>query len=403
VAIERDAHLPELAVVPLRPEAGEGGRRVTVDTKRFDIEPVLGEALPEAAAFLERWRVEPNAAWSPSPAERAGSPTMLRRLQWLLLEHPLAAGVGEHGLCVRDGAGAIVGLLLSFPSAFRMGDRRILTMASGSYFVEPRARTLGFYLFKRHLTCPGYAFFFSTTCNATSSAMWTMLGAEAVAHSDTEHVLPLDLEVMLPEFLAGRAAGAWTAGLARVAGRGANAVWRRIVRRSAHLIAEPCRDWEKLAALASRHRPPEWITTDRSPAFLQWRYGPGSPTHAAEIGVLRDRRGHEGWFALGTTVRGHRGQIRGYVLLDAAWPRDTMGFDDVLAAAARFVASRAHAIYVRPRPGVDHRVGGRWIARRRREPSVFAIPGKGRGREALSSLDLVVADGDGGLTYSGSW
>jgi len=175
VAIERDADLPELAVVPVRTEAGEGGGRVTVGTKRFDIEPVLGDSLPAAASFLDRWRVEPNAAWSPPPAARAGSPTMLRRLQWLLLEHPLAAGVSEHGLCIRDGSGVIVGLLLSFPSAFRMGDRRILAMGSGSYFVEPRARTLGFYLFKRHLTCPGYAFFFSTTCNATSGAMWAML------------------------------------------------------------------------------------------------------------------------------------------------------------------------------------------------------------------------------------
>jgi len=376
---------------------------VTVGTKRFDIEPVLGDSLPAAASFLDRWRVEPNAAWSPPPAARAGSPTMLRRLQWLLLEHPLAAGVSEHGLCIRDGSGVIVGLLLSFPSAFRMGDRRILAMGSGSYFVEPRARTLGFYLFKRHLTCPGYAFFFSTTCNATSGAMWAMLGAEAAPHAETEYVLPLDLEVMLPEFLAGRTAGAWAAGLARVAGGGANAVWRRVVRRSAGLIAEPCRDWEKLAALSSRHRPAEWITTDRSPAFLQWRYGPGSPTHAAEIGVVRDRRGQEGWFALGNTVRGHRGQVQGCVLLDAAWPRDTMGFDDVLAAVSRFVASRAHAICFRPRLGVDHHAGGRWIVRRRREPSVFAIAGKGRGREALASLDLVVADGDGGLTYSGSW
>lgn len=387
----------------MRAEAGEGGGRVTVDTRRLDIEPVLDGALPEAAAFLDRWRVEPTAAWTPPPAGRAESPAMLRRLQWLLLEHPLAAGVSEHGLCIRDAAGVIVGLLLSFPSAFRAGDRRIVGMGSGSYFVEPRARTLGFYLFKRHLTCPGSAFFFSTTCNAASGAMWRMLGAEAAPHSDTEYVLPLDAEVMLPEFLAGRTPSAWAVGLARVAGRGANPVWRRVVRRSADLIAEPCRDWEKLAALSSRHRPAEWITTDRSPAYLQWRYGPGSPTHAAEIGVVRDRRGQEGWFALGSTVRGHRGQVRGRVLLDAAWPRDTMGFDEVLAAVARFVASSAHAIYFRPRLGVDPRAGGRWIVRRRREPSVFAITGKGRGREAVSSLDLVVADGDGGLTYSGSW
>jgi len=373
---------------------------VTVATKRFEIEPVRGDALPEAATFLERWQPAPGRAPS-TPPGRADSPRMLRSLQWMLLDNPLAATATDHGLCLRDASGLMVGLLLSFPTAFRAGDRRILALGSGSYFVEPRARTLGFYLFKRHLACPGYAFFFSTTCNADSGALWTTLGARAVPHSDVEYVLPLDLEVMLPAVLAGRTSSAWAAAVARAAGRWAEPLRRRTARTSTGASAEPCRDWEKLAELSRRHRAREWITSERSPAFLEWRYGPGSALPPSEICVFHDGRGHEGWFALGPTIRG---PIHGRVLLDATWPRDTLSFADVLAAVTRGVAGDADAIYFRPRPGVDYDACGRFVFRRRREPPpVFAIPARDDVSLDVSSLDLVLADGDGGLAGGDSW
>ena len=57
---------------------------MTVATKRFEIEPVRGDALPEAATFLERWQPAPGRAPS-TPPGRADSPRMLRSLQWMLL------------------------------------------------------------------------------------------------------------------------------------------------------------------------------------------------------------------------------------------------------------------------------------------------------------------------------
>jgi hypothetical protein len=357
---------------------------VIVDTKRLDIQPLDGRALPDAAAFLDRWR----------PRRNQGS--HLRQLQWLLIDNPLAAAASDHGLCIRDASGAIAGLLVSFPAAFRAGERRLLTLGSGSYFVEPEARTLGFHLFKRHLRCPGFEFFFSTSCNAASGALWGALGARAVPDADAEYVLPLDLGIVLSSFLAGRTSSAVATGAARTLGRCATRVLRAVVPRSAGVISEPCRDWEKLAELARRHRPGDWITADRSAAFLKWRYGPSSPDHASDIRVFRDTRGNEGWFSLGHTVRGDR--IRGRVLLDATWPREHMGFDAVLTAIARFAERDADAIYFRPRPGVDYGDCRPWIMRRRREPpSVFAVAAKGRAPLAVSSLDLVFADGDGGF------
>ena len=368
---------------------------MTVATKRFEIQPLADGDLSEIAVFLDRWHADGDHG---PPGVPAGSSGTERRLQWLLAANPLRSDA-THGFCLRDAAGGMAGLLLSFASAFRAGEQRLLALCSGSYFVEPRARTLGFFLFKRHLTRRGYAFFFSTTCNAESGGLWRLLGAEAVPDCDAEYVLPLDLEVVLASFLEGRTSRAWAAGVASVSGRWANALTRWLARRSGGLPSEPCRDWEKLAELSRRHRPPQWITTDRTAAFLEWRYGPSSPHHAADIRLFSDARGNEGWYVLGDTVRGG---IRGRVLLDATWPRDMLGFEHVLATIARGATAHAHAIYFRPRPGVDYRAAGRRIIRRRREPPpVFAIAARDDVR--MSALDLVLADGDGGLIDGATW
>ena len=358
-----------------------------VDTKRFEIQPLHAEALPDVAAFLGRWPGLPDATQS------------LRRLRWLLLDNPLATATTDHGLCVRDTSGAVVGLLVAFAHAFRAGDGRLLGLCSGNYFVAPQARTLGFYLFKRHLQSSGFDLFFSTSCNAVSGELWAALGAHAVPDSDAKYVLPLNLDVVLSAFLAARASSSLVMGSARVLARCATSIWRSVVPTSSDISVDPCRDWEKLAALADRNRSRRWVTTDRSAAYLEWRYGPGSPNQAADICVFRDTGGNEGWFALGETVRGDRITVRGRALLDATWPRDQMEFGAVLTAIARFAERDTDAIYFRPRRGVDYGELRRFILHRRREPPcAFAAAGKGRSPVAPASLDLVLADGDSGFS-----
>ena len=368
----------------------------TAAIERFEMRPLLGSALPDVARFLHRW----HASGEPGPSlplpVRDDSLSTERRLQWLLLENPLTRGADQHGLCIRNASGALVGVLLSFPASFLGGDERLLGLGSGSFFVEPRARAAGFFLFKRYLGHPGYAFFFSTTCNANSSALWKALGASAAPHSDTEYMLPLRLEVMLPAFLTKRTSSPRAAAIARVFGRCADPVRQLLTRKSGELTLEPCGDWEKLAGLFRRHRPAQWITTDRSAPYLRWRYGPNSHNHPFEICVFRDKRGNEGWFSLGHIIRGRHGQIRGCVLLDAVWPREKIGFREILAAILQLVASKADAVFFQPRPGVDHAEYSRWIIPCRLEaPKIFAITRKGGAPLAVSSLDLVPADGDG--------
>ena len=368
------------------------------DIKKLEIRPLFGSALPDVAKFLHGWPANQDQGSAIQRCVREDSLSIEKRLRWLLVENPLATAASQHGLCIRDASGAIVGLLLSFPRVFLAGEERLLGLGSGGFFVEPHARTLGFYLFKRYLQTPGYAFFFSTTCNADSGALWKRLGACAVPNSDTEYILPLDLEVMLPVFLAGRTSSAMAAAIARVVGRCAGPALRLFGRTATALTVEPCRDWAKLAELFRRHRSPDWMTTDRSAAFLAWRYGEGSPSHPLDICVFRDTRGNEGWFSLGNTICGHQGQIRGSVLLDAIWPREQMSFRDILPAILQRVASKADAIFLQPRLGVDYRDCSRWIIPYRLEaPQVFAIARKGGAPLAVSTLDLVPADGDSAL------
>ena len=361
--------------------------------ERFEIQPVLSSALPDVASFLRRWRDHQTENWFDQYPIREDPQSLERRLKWLLVENPAIPDGSQHGFCIRDHAGIIRGLTLSFPAAFLAGDRRLLGLCSGSFFVEPQARTLGYFLFKKYLRSPGYSFFFATTCNANSATLWRKMGGSAVPSSEREHILPLRLDVMLPAFVAGRTASEAAPEIARIIGRCANPFLHRLARQSTQLTIEPCQDWQKLSELFRRHRSAEWLTSDRSAEFLQWRYGPASPNYPCDIFVLRDKRGNEGWFSLSNIIRGNQGQIRGSVLLDAIWPREKMGFRDILPEILRLVASGADAIFFRPQPGLDYGECSRWIIPYRSEaPRAFVITRKVDPLLPVTSLDYDDSD-----------
>jgi hypothetical protein len=366
--------------------------------KPLEIQPVLGSTLPEVASFLHRQRGEPaNVTAFQSPSRL----NIERRLNWLLLGNPVVRDGAHHGFCVRDSSGIIRGLTLCFPGAFLAGDQRILGLGSGSLFVEPQARMAGFYLFKKYLNSSGYSFFFSTTCNANSAALFCQLGGGPVPNSAPECILPIKLDALLPALVAGRARNEALSAIARVLGRCANPILQLFERRSPELTIMPCRDWWKLSDLFRRYRSKDWITTDRSVEFLQWRYGQNADLYPSGVYLFHDKRGNEGWFSLGAMIRGSQGQIRGSVLLDAIWPREKMRFRDVFRGILQIVAPHADALFFRPRPGLDYSECSPWtIPRRWASPSVFAITRKGDPRFAVASLDLAFADGDSALPVS---
>jgi hypothetical protein len=325
--------------------------------ERFEIQPVLAAALPDVADFLLRWREN-----EPAPQPAIESPACVeRRLRWLLVENPAVTEGSPLGLCLRDESGVIRGINLAFPASFLAGDNRLRGLCSGSFFVEPAARSMGFYLFKKYLASPGYSFYFATTCNAASSALWASLGACSVPNSETEYILPLRLDVVIPAFVANRTSSRIASGLAQAAGWCANPVLRFFTRPSAGLIIEACQDWEKLSELSRRHRAVNSVTMDRSPEYLRWQYGPISPAHPCGICLFRDKQGNEGWFSLANLRRGEEGQFRGSVLLNAIWPRESMSFQDIFQEIVRFAATSADAIFFRWQSGLNYSDYSRFV------------------------------------------
>jgi hypothetical protein len=360
------------------------------EMERFEIQPVLSSALPDVADFLHRWRSNEGVD---SPIQN-----MERRLRWLLVENPAATEGSPLGYCLRDRSGVIRGLNLSFPSAFLAGNQRILGLCSGSFFVEPPARSMGFYLFKKYLGSPGYSFFYATTCNTSSAPLWQRLGGSAVPTSETEYILPLRLDVMMPAFVATRTSSEIASGIARLGGRCANPVLRLLTRPSAQLTIEPCQDWEKLSELFRRHRSASYMTSDRSAEFLQWRYGPASPLYPCGVYLFRDPQGNEGWFSLANLIR--KG-VRGCSLLDAIWPREQMSFSGIFQEALRLASTEADAIFFRRQPGLEYREYSRWVLRHRlAAPRAFVLTPKGELPMPLDSLDY---DDSDYIAWKSSW
>jgi len=362
----------------------------------FEIQPLHRCALPDAATFLSRW-FRSGSRGSEANFAQEDSISIERRLNWMLLENPAGRGESRYGFCIRARSGEIRGLNLCFAAQFVAGDKRILGLGSGSFFVEPDARLLGFYLFKKYLSLPGYSFFFTTTSNVNSAPLWQSLGGRAVPGSEREYLFPLNAEALLPALAAEKYSSAIVHKLFSVAGRCVNPFLELSRHSPTALRVTPCRDWCKLAELSGRHRVAGCITAQRSPDFLQWRYenneGPPSGVY-----LVRNSRGDEGWFALGEMLRGRRRQIRGTVLLDAVWPRERLSFRELFRAMLQVVDGRTAAVFFRSRRGVELENCPRpLIPLNRGVPSTFVIARKGGPPVPCDSLDLVCADGDTAL------
>src|SRR5437660_1211754 len=123
--------------------------------ERFEIQPVLTSSLPDVASFLGRWNDnQAGGRLSVDHPVRDDALNIERRLRWLLVQNPAKTDGSQHGYCIRDTVGVIRGLTLSFPATFLAADRRLPGLCSGSFFVEPQVRTLGYYLFKKYLSSP---------------------------------------------------------------------------------------------------------------------------------------------------------------------------------------------------------------------------------------------------------
>jgi hypothetical protein len=289
--------------------------------------------------------------------------------------------------------GRLGGVHLIFPARFRLGEQRLLGLGSCSFFVEPHARLQGFFLFRRFLQTPDVDFFFATTCNEASGALWRKLGGEAVPDSEATAILiqrpgPVAEELALRR-RSGRLLAAVAGGLAHLA-----TPLLELPGRGSHLELRPCCDWDQFAWLAERHRDAARLTAERSAAYLAWRYT--FTANPPEVLAIREPAGPIGWVTVSRQQdEGSRRPIRRLLLLDLIADRARLDYRGLFRALRRWYAGRADLLTLPGRIGRQCGIGRPllWL-RSGDEPAAYILD-RSTGNPSLAGLaDLSPADGD---------
>ena len=332
-------------------------------------------------------------------AARATAPprpgnALIDTLRWRLLDNPDRTAAVDLGLALRTDAGELAGVLLAFPSRFALGGRRLLGLGSGGFYVEPRARMQGFFMFRRLLKTRGVNFFFTTTCNATSAQLWEKLGGRPVPGANETFCLLLRAGAVAHEYaLRGRARGV-LAPVARAAGSLATPLLA-LGRRRAKIAFRAVADWDRMADLVARHRDPDALTCERSAEYLHWRHEQSPAAARNETVLFEDRHGRAGWFVAQVQPDIGQSKIRNYCILDLICPPEGLDPAALLDAMAAQYAGRADLLYL-PRTIAERsrlRPPKLWC---RRIPfaTSYLIDPENRSRPLVETADLAPADGD---------
>jgi hypothetical protein len=357
----------------------------------FEIASIRESHLPDVAAFLATSEAAREA--KPDAADRSIE-SISRRLRWRLLENP-ARFSDDLGQCLRSATGAIVGVNLSFPCWFRLGDQRLRGLCGGSFFVEASARMQGFFLFRRFLKTAGADFVFATTCNASAGALWQKLGGRAVPDSDCRWALILNAAPMAEELALRKRAGKTVAAMSRMTGRLAGPLFAP-GKRKPRASLRPCRDWDRLASLAAQNRDPSVLTCERSAAHLAWRYEQSPALEGHHVYEFGEPGGNFGWLAVGRQPNsGLRKQIRSYAILDVVRGSPATGGDTLLDALCELYADRADRMEV-PATLAGHSALGRPRLWKRPNgfPVAYVLGKEGSASKLAELADLYLADGD---------
>jgi hypothetical protein len=365
----------------------------------YQTRPITENDLPEVGAFLKRSMEAMHGPRSSTnydaPFDKAGARPE-NSFRWLLGErNPARPEDLPSGEIIRHGDGPVLGMVTYHPQVFRLGERRLLGLGAGNFFVDPSARMQGYLLFRRYLKTPQADFCFSTTCNAASGALWLKCGAAQVPLSDAEYLFVCRPGPLLQELVlrrrAWRGLASWARWLGNLAGPVVRLRWPR-----SGLRVERSEDWEHLADIAQRCRDPLRLTHERTPEVLRGKYEQltrDGRTGGGVGGMYRfaDAQGSEGWFSVREGLRGQLGQIRGAVLLDVVWPRQSVSFVEVLSALVQTVAPYADALNVRDRAafGLQPGLGG-WRRRPLLAAEAFVFSQPASGLPASSELAQMV-------------
>lgn len=363
----------------------------------LNICPIAEADLPDVATFLTN-RLLRDGGDTPGevPIDMTADAT-LQHLRWRLLANPARAAQMDFGQCVRDDSGRVVGTVLAFPERFWLRDKRLLGLCFVDFFVDIEARGVGFFMFRRYLQASGADFLFSTTCNRNSGAFWEKLGGSPIPESACEFILPVRFGPVCEAFAVWRKWPELVVKLAKAAGVVATPF---LAPKSTGTVLrmQACRDWDRLAALAQRHRNPDVMTCERSREYLQWRYDQTASSTRKEVFHCQDKHGNEGWFAVGQGYRGKRRQIMAWTLLDLVWPRTGCDLMSVLSGVLDICAPRADIIVIPGRAALGCDLATLGLRQRRFEgPRSYIIRHQNThesSRILADITDLVASDGD---------
>lgn len=295
------------------------------------------------------------AAYLASRSGHEGVETVAHRLAWRLFDNPAVHPEVAAGHLLADDEGGLAGISLAIRQRFTDGSHDRFGLCSSAMYVDERARLQGFLLFRQFLAQPHTDFWFATTCNAASAALWERSGGVPDRASRHELVLPL----------------------------------HRLLRwlRRTPVTLERTADFERLAALAARCARPGEVEASRDARSLEWRYAGGPDAGARRVWLVRSRSGEEGWVAAGRFPRAFSPRRRCWMLLDAVWPGEDL--TGVVVALAHALDGDGDLLAVRGRHAraVSTRLP-LGLRRRFPHPPVWVRPA------SAHAARLVPADGD---------
>jgi hypothetical protein len=322
----------------------------------YVFKPITEDDLPQVAAFL-RQQQEQTSREDQTQARPSGDD-----LRWMLANPDLREDL-PLGLSLLSPEGKLAGMILSVPRLYRLGDRRLLGLAAGDFFVDSSARLQGFFMLRRFLGLAGADFWYANSCNRQSGPLWAKCGAAMVPESDVEYLLPIRLGPIAEELAARKGWPRAVGSMLRTLGPAAAPFLKRRAGKG-RFDVEYCVDLGRLADIAARSRNEALLQPDRSAAYLDWVYGslPASPpsSQPQHVFAFRDAAGLEGWFSIRFDRRGRFEQIRTARVVDVVWPEDRMNFAEVLPAILDVARAGCDLLSIRGRVGMglaDQRAG----------------------------------------------
>ena len=327
----------------------------------YEFKPIVEEDLPQVAAFLyEQQVITSREDWT--QARPQGDD-----LQWMTC-NPDYRPEMPFGETLRTRDGKIAGMILAVPRLYRLGDKTLVGLAAGDFFIDAAARMQGFFMLRRYFKLRHGDFWFANSCNRQSGPLWAKCGAILVPESDVEYLYPFKMGPLAEELAIRKQWPRAVKSLLGSLGPGADIIASLRIPGNRFQV-DYCSDLEKLSELAARCRNPKLLQPERTAAHLKWQYGepPEVPQdgQTRQIYTFNDRAGVEGWFSLGFDRRGREDQIRTARLMDVVWPEDRLSFTAILPAVIAAARRNVDLLSIRGRVGLKLNENARGFKRRR--------------------------------------